>query len=67
MLTERTQKEKEEIEDLTTELELADEDEKIQYVSAAQRGKMRNSVRDDQWCEWKELPDAHWRRSGFPA
>lgn len=40
MLTERTQKEKEEIEDLTTELELADEDEKIQYVSAAQRGKM---------------------------
>lgn len=31
-LTSRAQKEKEELDDLSTELELADEDEKIQYV-----------------------------------
>ena len=37
------QKEKEEIEDLTTELELADEDEKIQYVTAIQGELLRHS------------------------
>lgn len=50
MLITHVQKEKEELDDLSTELELADEDEKIQYVPRTPE-KVRNST--NVWSRYK--------------